>query len=92
MSDMRAIILVKKLTNYCDFVIKYFMSPQNIGENKVGVEMGFFIPSTVDSKIADAMNDSVKVLSFGLDRRDFRVIMMVGCMDFMSENSFSRCF
>ena len=37
----------KKLTNYCDFVIKYFMSPQNIGENKVGIKNGFFFPITV---------------------------------------------
>ena len=42
MSDMRAIILVKKLTNFFDFVIKYFMAPQNIGENKVGVKMILF--------------------------------------------------
>ena len=46
-SDMRAIILVKKLTNYCDFVIKYFMSPQNIGENKVRVKIQVFFAITV---------------------------------------------
>ena len=42
-SDARAIIWVKKLMTHGNFVIKYFMSPQNIGENKVGVEIVFFI-------------------------------------------------
>ena len=46
-SDARAIIWVKKLMNYVDFVIKYFMSPQNIGENKVGVEIDLFFLITV---------------------------------------------
>ena len=45
-SDARAIILEKKLTTYADFVIKYFMSPQKIGKNKVGVKSSlFFFPS-----------------------------------------------
>ena len=45
-SDARAIICEKKLTAYVDFVIKYFMSAQNIGENKVGVKCSlFFSPS-----------------------------------------------
>ena len=45
-ADARAIISGKKFTNYVDFVIKYFMSPQNIGENKVGVgNKLFFSPS-----------------------------------------------
>ena len=46
-SYMRAIILEKKLTSYVDFVIKYFMIFENIGENKVGVEIVLFLPITV---------------------------------------------
>ena len=44
-SDARAIIAEKKLTNYPDFVIKYFISPQNFGENKVGVKIILCLPS-----------------------------------------------
>ena len=43
-SDARAIIWGQKLMTYVDFVIKYFMSPQNIGENKVGSKGNFFFP------------------------------------------------
>ena len=50
---MRAIIWGKKLTNYVDSVIKYFMSPHNIGENKVGVEIaGFYSPSLYENKVS----------------------------------------
>ena len=43
-SYARAKFWVKKLTNYPDFVIKYFMSPQNFGENMVGVKKHGFFP------------------------------------------------
>ena len=43
-SHARAIILEEKLMTSADFVIKYFISPQNIGENKVGVEKLLFFP------------------------------------------------
>ena len=39
---MRAIIWGKKLINISDFVIKYFMIPEIIGENKVGVKIPLF--------------------------------------------------
>ena len=45
-SDARAKIFVIKPMTYGNFVIKYFMSPQNIGENMVGVKkMVFYSPS-----------------------------------------------
>ena len=43
-SDARAIIWVKKVINYVDFVIKFFGSPRKIGENKVGVKIDLFFP------------------------------------------------
>ena len=42
-AHVRAIILEQKLMTYVDFVMKYNLSPPNIGENKVGVETKFFI-------------------------------------------------
>ena len=44
---MRAIIFVINPTTYVEFVMKYFMPPQNIGENKTGVKNQLFFPITV---------------------------------------------
>ena len=44
---MRAIISGKKVMTYGNFVIKYFMFPQNIGENKVGVIILLFFSASL---------------------------------------------
>ena len=56
-SDARAIILEKKLVNYGNFVIKYFMPPQKIGKNKVGFEMSLFFSGPLYSSKFSSLLD-----------------------------------